>query len=60
MADVVQHASYHPSSVVSVPSALTCSCGFALGQLPDLETTVDVLMEHAFDAGLTAGDSSRG
>lgn len=29
-----------------------CSCGFKLGQLPDLETTVDVLMEHAYDVGL--------
>lgn len=29
-----------------------CACGFRLGQLPDLETMVDVLMEHAYDAGL--------
>lgn len=35
-----------------------CSCGFTMGQLPDLETTVDVLMEHARDAGLQEADRS--
>lgn len=29
----------------------TCSCGFTFGPVPDVETAVDVLMEHAYDAG---------
>lgn len=32
-----------------------CTCGFTMGQLPDLETTVDVLMEHAYDVGHREG-----
>lgn len=29
-----------------------CECGFEIDGLPDLETAVDILMEHAFEAGV--------
>lgn len=29
----------------------TCACGDHAGAFPDLETAVDALMAHAFDAG---------
>lgn len=31
-----------------------CTCGFRNGPLPDLETTVDELMDHAWAAGAGA------
>lgn len=36
-----------------------CSCGLAWGPVPDAETATDVLMEHAYRAGLTAGPGER-
>ncbi len=31
-----------------------CECGFRVGPLPDRETLVDVLMEHAWNEGALA------
>ena len=30
-----------------------CACGFQTGACPDDETVIDVLMDHAYMAGLT-------
>jgi hypothetical protein len=30
----------------------TCTCGWTEGPFPDAETTVDALMEHAYEAGV--------
>lgn len=32
-----------------------CSCGIEWGPVPDAETATDVLMEHAYGAGVRAG-----
>lgn len=38
----------------------TCACGWAFGPVPDLETLVDVLMQHAYEAAVGEGGTRRG
>lgn len=33
----------------------TCTCGATFGPCPDAETATDILMDHAYEAGLTDG-----
>lgn len=40
-----------------VPS---CACGWKWAPCPDIETAVDVLMEHAYEAGLASAGGAGG
>ena len=62
MADL--HADGHLVSHISVEGfifdadgfvSLGCGCGHQLGPAPDIETALDMAMEHAYHAGVADG-----
>lgn len=40
--------------------SVTCSCGEVVGPMPDPETALDVMMEHAYYAGVSDGRAAAG